>query len=154
MLTAKTDSESRIHSYQHGADGYIAKPFEQDELLFLIQNLLTISENILQDEAVLPDFVERFNTYLGHNIDQVQLADVADFFQLSASGLQKKLRRFTDLSFTEYVKHYRLQKAKAMLQTQEYSVKQVAFTCGFKSLSNFSSSFKTLFGYLPSESIA
>lgn len=156
MLTAKTDSESRINSYKYGADGYIFKPFDLEELLFLVQNLLSISDATveLERDQPVPDFVAQINNYIEENIEQVQLEEAADFFQLSISGFQKKLRRFTALSFTEYSRKYRLQKAKSLLKTQKSSVKQVAYSCGFKSLSNFSSSFKGLFGYLPSESIA
>lgn len=40
MLTAKTGLESRVTGLQHGADAYLGKPFQTEELLAWIENLL------------------------------------------------------------------------------------------------------------------
>jgi two-component system phosphate regulon response regulator OmpR len=40
MLTARTESESRIAGLESGADDYVAKPFEPRELLLRINNIL------------------------------------------------------------------------------------------------------------------
>lgn len=40
MLTARTESDDRIHGLELGADDYLAKPFEPRELLLRIGNIL------------------------------------------------------------------------------------------------------------------
>ena len=40
MLTAKSDTEDRVHGLELGADDYLGKPFEPRELLLRIQKLL------------------------------------------------------------------------------------------------------------------
>lgn len=40
MISARTLAEDRIRGYQVGTDGYLQKPFELDELLAMVKNLL------------------------------------------------------------------------------------------------------------------
>ena len=41
FLTAKDETEDRIEGFQSGVDVYLTKPFEPDELIAVIQNILT-----------------------------------------------------------------------------------------------------------------
>ena len=45
LLTAKADEESRIQGTEQGADAYLAKPFNDRELLAETRNLLALKEN-------------------------------------------------------------------------------------------------------------
>lgn len=45
LLTAKADEESRIQGTEQGADAYLAKPFNDRELLAEARNLLALKEN-------------------------------------------------------------------------------------------------------------
>ncbi len=51
----------------------------------------------------------------------------------------------------EFYNRSRLEKAKDMLQTGKYSVKETGHTIGFSNLSNFARAFKKEFGFLPNE---
>ena len=42
LLTAMTQSENKIEGLKTGADDYVSKPFEPEELLLRIQKLLTL----------------------------------------------------------------------------------------------------------------
>ncbi len=44
MLTARTETESKLEGLQHGADDYIAKPFDPRELIARVASLIRISE--------------------------------------------------------------------------------------------------------------
>lgn len=50
MLTAMGENNSKIQGLKLGADDYVAKPFEPEELYFRIENLLKLYENINQSE--------------------------------------------------------------------------------------------------------
>jgi len=40
MLTARTEAENRISGFEHGADDYVAKPFEPRELSLRVASIL------------------------------------------------------------------------------------------------------------------
>ncbi|NEO83560.1 MAG: response regulator [Spirulina sp. SIO3F2] len=56
LLTAKADDTSRIAGTEQGADAYLAKPFNDRELLAQVRNLLALKEN--------EERVTALNTYL------------------------------------------------------------------------------------------
>jgi GAF domain-containing protein/class 3 adenylate cyclase/PleD family two-component response regulator len=60
LLTAKVDEETRIEGTEYGADAYLAKPFNDRELLAAVRNLLALKEN---EKRVL-----ELNTYLTESV--------------------------------------------------------------------------------------
>ncbi|WP_414563284.1 MULTISPECIES: response regulator [unclassified Anabaena] len=60
LLTAKVDEETRIESTEHGADAYLAKPFNDRELLAEVRNLLALKANERR--------VVELNTYLTESV--------------------------------------------------------------------------------------
>ncbi|HLO86007.1 MAG TPA: response regulator [Nostocaceae cyanobacterium] len=60
LLTAKVDEETRIEGTEHGADAYLAKPFNDRELLAEVRNLLALKEN---EKRVL-----ELNSYLTESV--------------------------------------------------------------------------------------
>jgi adenylate cyclase len=60
LLTAKADDETRIQGTEYGADAYLAKPFNDRELLAEVRNLLALKEN---EKRVL-----ELNTYLTESV--------------------------------------------------------------------------------------
>jgi len=60
LLTAKADEQTRISGTEGGADAYLAKPFNNRELLAEVRNLLALKENERR--------VVELNTYLTHSV--------------------------------------------------------------------------------------
>ncbi|MCC5658726.1 response regulator [Nostoc sp. XA010] len=60
LLTAKADEETRIEGTEHGADAYLAKPFNDRELLAEVRNLLALKEN---ERRII-----ELNTYLTESV--------------------------------------------------------------------------------------
>ncbi|MEH1847155.1 MAG: response regulator [Nostoc sp.] len=60
LLTAKVDEETRIEGTEHGADAYLAKPFNDRELLAEVRNLLALKENERR--------IVELNTYLTESV--------------------------------------------------------------------------------------
>ena len=48
MLTAKADIESKMEGLEQGADAYLEKPFNREELLIRIKKLLELRKNLQQ----------------------------------------------------------------------------------------------------------
>ncbi|MEO0935632.1 MAG: response regulator, partial [Cyanobacteria bacterium J06641_2] len=62
LLTAKVDEDTRIEGTERGADAYLAKPFNDRELLAEVRNLLALKENERK--------VVELNTYLTESVLQ------------------------------------------------------------------------------------
>ena len=162
LLTAKTDQETKLTSIQHGADAYLLKPFESEELKALVNNLIDQRQKLRgkyadtrlaeKDEADTHPFIQKCEEVTGHNLSNE--AFTADEFAremaMSRMQLHRKLKAMTGLSTTAFVRHQRLLKAKSLLEHGE-PVSQVAYAVGFSSLAYFSKSFKEEFGMLPSQ---
>lgn len=62
FLTAKDETEDRIEGFQSGVDVYLTKPFEPDELIAVIQNILTRVERTRTAITTLVGNEERAET--------------------------------------------------------------------------------------------
>jgi len=70
---------------------------------------------------------------------------------MSASKLKTLFKKVYGKALFEYFQERRMLKAKTMLLSSHYSVKEAAFEFGFKNISNFTLAFKKQFGLLPHE---
>lgn len=176
LLTAKGDLESRLKGWREKADEYLTKPFSVDELLLRIKNLLDI-RNILKkrfsemaftqsNEIPIADkasressqdeeqqkFLESLNEVLEgiYHSSETKVSDISNYVAMSERQFHRKLKSIVDLTPGEYLRRYRLNKAKAMLMTGKSS-NVVTYEIGFSSQSYFSKCFKAQFGLSPSE---
>jgi AraC-like DNA-binding protein len=69
---------------------------------------------------------------------------------MSESKLKKVFKTVFGLPIYEYFQRHRMQKAKIMLMSGNYSIKDVGYSLGYANLSNFTLAFKKEFGKLPS----
>ncbi|MGJ8662281.1 MAG: hybrid sensor histidine kinase/response regulator transcription factor [Marinicella sp.] len=165
LLTALNDKANRIKGWQENIDSYMTKPFDRDELLIRIENILSV-RNILKKKASIlldqgqanqiklakkdQDFVDKLNHIIENNYSDSLLnrTKMADQMAVSDRQLQRKLKALIDQNPMDYLRIYRLNKAKSLLK-DGYQVSQVSDECGFNSLSYFSYSFKAQFGLSP-----
>ena len=78
MLTAMGESEKRIEGLKYGADDYLSKPFEPEELYLRIQKLLTLFNVNLEKKktVIFGDFIFNLDTLqLKKNTDVVYLTE-------------------------------------------------------------------------------
>ncbi|EMB9308964.1 TPA: AraC family transcriptional regulator [Pseudomonas aeruginosa] len=73
---------------------------------------------------------------------------------MSVSSLQRHFRAYTGRSPAHFIRIIRLTKARAMLETRQGSVKEIALTMGYVSVPRFSSDYRALFGHPPRETPA
>lgn len=57
MLTARDTTQDKVKGLKYGADDYLVKPFEFDELLARIQALLRRPKNVINDKLIVGDLV-------------------------------------------------------------------------------------------------
>ena len=165
MLTAKGDMESRIEGLTYGADDYLTKPFDNEELTVRVKNLIAqrqllqsrYSEQItLEPSQVVLDnpdehfirkalqTVEAFLTDSSFTVEQFQQE-----MGMSRMQLHRKLKALTNSSASEFIRNIRLERACQLLSQKSLRVSEVAYSCGFNSLSYFNQCFKEKYGVTP-----
>jgi AraC-like DNA-binding protein len=77
--------------------------------------------------------------------------ELARIATMSETKLKALFKKIYDYSPYEYYQKNRMLKAKQLIATKKYSVKEVGSKLGFKNLSNFTIAFKKQFNKLPSE---
>jgi AraC-like DNA-binding protein len=70
---------------------------------------------------------------------------------MSESKLKKIFKTVYGLPPYEYYQRQRMEKARLMLLSGNYSVKDIGYTLGYANLSNFTLAFKKVFGKVPSQ---
>jgi len=92
-------------------------------------------------------------SHLDANIDDDKfgIAELCVSLGISRAQIYRKFKLFTDTTLHDYMRSYRLKKAKELLLTTELNVSEVAYRTGFKNNSHFSRIFSAEFGNTPSE---
>nr|WP_321408467.1 two-component regulator propeller domain-containing protein [uncultured Carboxylicivirga sp.] len=166
LLTAKNDQQNHIEGFQCGANAYITKPFDPNELALQVNNMLELKhqqQKEMQDfiysnkemESISnPDneFILKLNELIDDNIDNTlfQVSDITSKLGISRTVLHVKMKNLLDLPISEYIRKKRLHYAKRLLSAG-INIAETSFKCGFSSPSYFSKCFKTEFDISPSD---
>ncbi|MBI5858311.1 MAG: tetratricopeptide repeat protein [Sphingobacteriales bacterium] len=168
MLTAKATAESKIEGLKTGADDYLVKPFDGDELIARIQNLIEqrrklrelYSKKII---SITPDkvelqsqeniFLEKIRAAIDENLDNEMfgVVNLANAANMSRSQLHRKLKALTGEAPNELIRNFRLERAMDLLQKNAGNITEVAFMTGFSSPAYFSKCFNDRYGFSPTE---
>ncbi|HSJ03385.1 MAG: helix-turn-helix transcriptional regulator [Verrucomicrobium sp.] len=106
----------------------------------------------LQCEENEPPAVRRARQHIAHHLAQPMcLEEVARNSGVSPFHFCKIFKRFTGLTFTEYVNRARVEHAKKLLLKPFSRVTEVAYDVGFQSLSQFNRSFRRVMDQSPTE---
>ncbi len=179
MVSARSTTTDRITGIKAGADDYLFKPFNADELRAVIAKLLSRREmlrekyaaGIASDKEVratahhpemqLPftasdtTFLERFVAVVDHEMDRgadavFDVASLALRMKMSAPQLRRKLMALTGRTLMAYVADVRMVRARRLLDEHpEMSIADVALNCGFLDQAYFSRLFKQHEGVSP-----
>jgi YesN/AraC family two-component response regulator len=171
MLTSKAAVANRLEGLEKGADAFLAKPFDMDELHVVINNL--ISKNLRlkgkysgsqqqkdkveekqvkgNDEALMERIMKVVNEHLDDSDFNVET--LTKEVGISRAQLHRKMKEMTGLPVSEFIRNIRLEQAARLLEEQKINVTQVAYTVGFSNLAHFSTVFKKQFGVTPTEFI-
>jgi AraC-like DNA-binding protein len=76
---------------------------------------------------------------------------VAEATSTSPNYLSEKFKEATGINYVKYVAQARFEKATTLLRQADLRVSEIAFACGFQSLSQFNRVFKKLAGKSPTE---
>ena len=169
MLTSKAEVEYKLEGLKSGADAYIAKPFNMEELHIQIDNLIAgirrlrgkfsgaVSqgervENIEvkgNDEALMDRIMKSINANISNpNYTVDTLAEDAG---ISRAQLHRKMKEMTGIATGKFLRNIRMEQAARLLREGKINVAQIADRVGYADQAHFSTAFKSHFGQSPSE---
>lgn len=173
MLTAKADIASKIEGLQQGADAYLEKPFNSDELLTRIRKLLEMRQNLqyyylqkagiddpareelvpvkISSRALEDRFVRRVRETIEQNLNDADFTveKLSRLIFMSHSQLHRKLDALTGCSPSRFIRIIRLERAKGLLRDPANSIASVAMDCGYEDPGYFARIFKQEYSVTP-----
>jgi AraC-like DNA-binding protein len=102
------------------------------------------NEDINRLKAIEKELVKDFS------VEPPGIAKLARMAAMSPSKLKNSFKEVYGLPVYQYYQKHRMNKAKAMLLSRKYTVKEVGMDLGYSNLSNFAKAFKKSFDQLPS----
>ena len=166
LLTAKAASEEKMKGLEVGADDYLLKPFDTQELEVRAKNLIS-SRLVLHKKLAETNKLEAFQAAVSNSVDKAFLqkihtelekhladesfnvASLAQEVGLSRSQLNRKLKALTNHSPNRFIQSFRLQKARELLLARAGNVSEVAYLTGFSSTAYFVKCFGDKYGHTP-----
>ncbi|MEM9326774.1 MAG: response regulator, partial [Bacteroidota bacterium] len=168
LLTAKADRSSKLQGLEIGADDYLAKPFDDEELRLIIRNRIAQRRKLKAqfkatpgniqlkelgmtsaDEKFLQEAIKIVENNLGDPNFQVE--NLCREIGFSQRHLHRKLTALTDLGPNQFIRHVRLKRAADRIRNKTDKISQIAFEVGFNNMSYFNRCFKEQFGVTPGE---
>ena len=165
LLTAKSEEESKVMGYKHGADDYITKPFGLEVLISRVKNLLDQRKNLMayykkalpieQSTAYVNEFeitfMKRINSIMEEKYATAEfnVNQLAEEMNMSRTNFYRKFLSVTEISPKDYITRYRINKSVEMIQKGVESFGDISYQCGFSSQSIFSVTFKKVKGISP-----
>ena len=165
MVTARVTEQDRIEGIKAGADAYLVKPFNTEELLTRVAKLLeqrimlrdkyaqTITQAPVTDDAIEDHFLARVEQVIVAHINKgedITVTMVADDLNITARQLHRKVTGLINQSPAALIRITRINCAKTIMAAKpEMPLKSVALSCGFTDYSHFAKVFRTVTGVSP-----
>ena len=169
LLTSKAEVSDRLEGLKKGADAYLAKPFNLEELHILVDNIIDNVrrlrgkftgaqaqedkvENVEvkgNNDALMDRIMKTINEHLqdpDFNVERL-----TEEVGISRAQLHRKMKEITGISTGEFIRNLRLQQAARLIKEGKINITQVAYAVGFNNQTYFSTVFKKYYGKTPTE---
>ena len=169
MVTAKVSEEDRLRGLECGVDAYLPKPFNTEELLLRISNLMkqreVLRQKYEQESALLPisadmpqdHFMKHAKAAILEAVREgkdLSVASLAEQLDINTRQLHRKVTALTGDTPVALIRTTKIELAQRILsQDPSVPMKNVAIDCGFTDYSHFVRVFKNVTGKTPSDFI-
>jgi YesN/AraC family two-component response regulator len=152
VSTAFGSEDLAVKVFRIGARDYLRKPPLIDELRSSIGNALGIRKvsSIKKNNNYL-NGIYRAIDYIHRNYaTKINLTDVTREAGMSISCFVRTFKKHSGITFTVYVNRLRIAKAIGIIEKENLSMSEIAFSCGFTNQFHFTRTFKKIMKMTPS----
>jgi signal transduction histidine kinase/CheY-like chemotaxis protein/AraC-like DNA-binding protein/ligand-binding sensor domain-containing protein len=165
LLTAKAGSDHAVAGLQAGANDYLAKPFDTSELLARCEAIVAHARRLQHRlGAAVPKALsgpidtqdtrwrQRLDQHIAANLHDpgFGIEELAKALHADRTQLFRKCKEILGQSPSDYLRDTRLEHGRRLLEQAAGNVSEIAYACGFESLSSFTRAFKARHGLPPS----
>lgn len=171
LLTSKSEVSDRLEGFKYGADAYLVKPFNIEELHTRIDSLIDTMRRLKgkfsgtqqqldkveqvevkgNDEQLMKRVMKSVNAHISDGDFTVDT--LATEVGLSRVQLHRKMKELTGISTGKFIRNIRMEQARRLIAEGKQNITQIAYEIGFNDPTYFSTVFKQYFGKTPSEYI-
>lgn len=170
FLTAYSDFSYAQQAIRLSASDYLLKPFEDGKLEETVLRICgrirdirknsndMLTEDVLAKELITKKgdkskYVSEALNYIAVNFSSpdISIKTVADSIGISEGHLSHVFKSETEYTVNAYITRYRIKAAMKLLEDCRYKVYEVAEMVGYKDITYFSTTFKKVTGFNPSD---
>jgi len=162
VMTALNENHIRFQSFKAGAIHFVNKPINPYELEAAVKSILNQFSKITTDQPIVntPQAVRKsaVETWINEaeqvildnlTSQEFSLDELSAALHYSRSAVQKRIKQFTNLSVSKFIRSIRLEKSLEYMLEEENSIATIAELVGFKSHSYYTRCFKDYYGTDP-----
>lgn len=166
LLTALDDKKDILEGLENKADLYMTKPFDIEVLKANIANILANRERmkkcfstgeiktITKDDAIQiaamemvstldNEFIQKVTDSIHRNLTNNLTVDtICEELNMSRSSFYNKIKALSGMAPADFIRQIKMHEATLLLQTERYSVSEIAEKLGFSDPKYFSDTFK------------
>jgi len=152
LMTAFGSKDVVVEALEQHADDFIDKPFRIEDTRQKIENVLEARYRRQKESGRADGSVQRVVRFLERNYDKpFTLDDAALVASLSPKYLSRLFKEETGKGLTEFKIALKIDKARELLESTSFSVKEIAEKLGYESAEAFEKVFKRIEGRTPTE---
>jgi len=147
LLTGYGTIETAVQAMKAGAQDFLTKPVRISEVVATIRRLL--ERRSLPPHALL----DRLDAFLKSRASDPALRqdDLCKHFKISPRYISRLFKDHIGMSFRERLSHYRVEKARHLIEATNLPMYTVAERCGFKGYRQLADAFRRHEGLRPRE---
>lgn len=172
VVTAKVSEQERVEGIEAGADAYLSKPFNVDELRTRVERLLDRQRALRdkfgkegisadadnKDDVQLTDAERRFlaktvdNIYVLLEKQELNVNTLSERLCMSSRQFHRKIVALTGCSPASFMLKIKMKRARNLLETApKLSIDEISLLCGFEHTSSFYHAFRKMYGITPKD---
>jgi len=163
VITAYQEFEYAKKAIELGVSGFVTKPVLKQEVIDQVVIARDKLRNVLEAKQALESIrnppkpelmtpIERSVHYMKEQIDTpFTMTEVAEFMNMNPSYFSRYFKEEMGVSFIEYVKKVKVERAKELLTTSNMRIYEISSALGYSSVQYFSTLFKSITGVTPQE---